>query len=60
MWRTLFAGQNITGETLTKAEALLKRLGSESPLRFRLAKELEDLRKLRAAPKAAAPKVVVK
>jgi len=46
-WRQLFQGRKVSAQTLTKAEALLKRLGGESPLRLRLAQELDELRKLR-------------
>lgn len=46
-WRSLFAGKDITSDTLTKGRALLDGLSGESPLHLRLAKELEDLRKLR-------------
>jgi len=45
-WRNLFQGQEVTSDSLAKAEALLDGLSGESPLHFRLAKELEDLRKL--------------
>ncbi len=45
-WRNLFQGQEVTNDSLAKAEALLDGLSGESPLHFRLAKELEDLRKL--------------
>ena len=45
-WRGLFKGQKVTSDILAKAEVLLEGLGSESPLRFRLAQELEDIRKL--------------
>lgn len=45
-WRNLFHGQEVTSESLAKAEALLDGLSGESPLHFRLAKELEELRKL--------------
>ena len=46
MWRKLFNDQEVTGETLAKAEALLDGLGPENPLRVRLARELEEIRKL--------------
>ena len=46
LWRKLFRGQEITSLTLGKAEALLDDLSPESPLRLRLATELEELRKL--------------
>ena len=46
-WRKLFQGQEITDETLIKAEELLDELTLASPLRVRLATELEEIRKLR-------------
>jgi hypothetical protein len=47
IWRKLFSGEELTREKLTKAETLLGGLGSENPLRLRLARELEELRALR-------------
>ena len=47
MWRELFRGRQVTGDTLTKADALIDRLGLESPLRLRLSRELEEIRKLK-------------
>jgi len=47
VWRKLFQGQEITDETLIKAEELLDELTLASPLRVRLATELEEIRKLR-------------
>ena len=46
-WRSLFTGKEITSDSLTKGRALLNKLSGESPLHLRLARELEDLRKLR-------------
>jgi hypothetical protein len=46
MWRTLFNGQSITEASLDKAEAILDSMNPESPLRMRLATELQELRKL--------------
>ncbi len=46
MWRNLFHEQEVSSATLAKAEALLDRLNLESPLRSRLATELEEIRKL--------------
>jgi hypothetical protein len=46
LWRKLFRGQKVTSLTLEKANALLDVLSSESPLRFRLTVELDELRKL--------------
>ena len=50
-WRNLFQGKEITRDSLAKAEALLDGLSGESPLQFRLAKELEELQKLRRKKK---------
>jgi hypothetical protein len=44
-WRNLFRGGETTPEKLAKAQALLDGLTSESPLQFRLANELAELRK---------------
>jgi hypothetical protein len=44
-WRNLFHGGKTTPETLTKAQALLDGLTTESPVQFRLANELAELRK---------------
>jgi hypothetical protein len=46
-WRTLFSTRDFDSETAAKAEALLKELRPESPLRHRLRAELEEIRKLR-------------
>ncbi len=46
LWRKLFLGQTITPSLLKEASMLLDRLSTESPLRIRLAKELDDIRKL--------------
>ncbi|HEV2972255.1 MAG TPA: hypothetical protein VGY55_19935 [Pirellulales bacterium] len=48
-WRTLFKGTAISDEDLSKAEALLKELRPESPLRHRLNCELEELRRIALA-----------
>ncbi len=45
VWRGLFHGNEITPETLVKAEELLDGLSGESPLHLRLANELDDLKK---------------
>jgi len=45
-WSELFRGQDITSLTLKKAEALLDELSPESPVRHRLAMELEEIRQL--------------
>ena len=42
-WRQLFDGQEITDASLAKAKALVDRLSPESPLRLRLAAELEEI-----------------
>ena len=47
MWRKLFHGREITGETLAQAEALLDGLSPESPLRLRLTTELKEIRTFR-------------
>jgi len=47
-WNRLFKDRNFTTETLDNAENLLDELRPESPLRHRLSKELEELRKLHA------------
>jgi hypothetical protein len=44
-WRALFHGQEVTAETLDRANALLEGLSGESPLHVRLAQELEELQK---------------
>ena len=45
-FRRLFRGKEVTTETLERAEALIDQLRSESPLRFRLNDELDELRDL--------------
>jgi hypothetical protein len=45
-WRNLFHGKEIAPDQLAKAQALLDELSGESPLHHRLAKELDDLKKL--------------
>jgi hypothetical protein len=44
-WRELFHNGKITSEILVQAEAFLEGLSGESPLRIRLAAELEELQK---------------
>jgi hypothetical protein len=44
-WARLFKGEK-SSETFSKAELLLDELRPESPLRHRLATELEELREL--------------
>jgi hypothetical protein len=43
-WRELFRGSETTPAILKSAEALLNRLSGESPIRFRLESELEELK----------------
>ena len=45
-WRRLFHGSTITDKTVGTAETLLKELPSESPLRVRLAAELDEICRL--------------
>jgi len=46
-WRTLLSAREFNADIADKAEALLKELRPESPLRHRLGRELAELRKLR-------------
>jgi len=46
MWRQLFQDHEINGTTMTQAEDLLDNLRLESPLRLRLATELDEIQKL--------------
>lgn len=46
LWQQLFRGQAITSQTLAKAASVVDELNPESPLRLRLATELEEIRKL--------------
>jgi hypothetical protein len=48
-WRNLFKGRELNDEVFGKAEALIEELRPESPLRHRLAGELEELRRLAIA-----------
>jgi hypothetical protein len=48
-WRNLFKGRELNDAAFEKAEALLEQLRPESPLRHRLAGELEELRRLAVA-----------
>jgi hypothetical protein len=45
-FRQLFKAGKRDAETFEKAEALLEELRAESPLRFRLSTELEELKQL--------------
>jgi hypothetical protein len=44
-WRELFRKNGTSPDILALAEALLNRYSGESPLRLRLASELEELKK---------------
>ena len=46
MWRKLFQDHEINDTAITQAEELLDNLRPESPLRHRLATELDELQKL--------------
>jgi hypothetical protein len=46
MWRKLFHGATINDRTVHTAKSLLKKLPPESPLRVRLASELDDICRL--------------
>lgn len=46
-WRALFRKGELNDEVFAKAEALLKELRPESPLRHRLGAELKELRALK-------------
>ena len=48
-FRLLIKGPEISEKILDKAEALLQDLRPESPLRHRLASEVDELRELRLA-----------
>ena len=45
-WQKLFKSVEVTDETFVKAEVLLDELRAESPLRHRLSKELDELRRM--------------
>jgi hypothetical protein len=52
-WRQLFtSGVEMTPQVLQRAEQLLAALRPESPLRYRLASELEELQRLHQVPSA--------
>lgn len=46
-FRKILTGNEITDESLEKAEVLIDQLRYESPLRHRLTEELDEIRKLR-------------
>jgi hypothetical protein len=48
-WRNLFKGRELSDEVFERAEELLDELRPESPLRHRLAGELEELRRMAVA-----------
>jgi hypothetical protein len=48
-WRQLLQNTELTEDRLQRAEALLDELRPESPLRLRLMRELEELRRLQHA-----------
>lgn len=62
LWQNLFRGKEITADTIKKAAKLLEELRPESPLRFRLETELEEIRTMQpGAPiKVAAKKTRAK
>jgi hypothetical protein len=43
-WRKLFDGKPITPASLAKAETMLDEMNPESPLRMRLATQLDEMR----------------
>ena len=45
-WRQLFKDHAMNGKTMKKAEGLLDELRPESPLRLRLATELQEIGKI--------------
>jgi hypothetical protein len=45
-FRNLFRSTEVSNDSIEKAEALIDQLRLESPLRHRLAEELEELRKI--------------
>ena len=50
-WRNLFGGAEIEDETLNEAQQLLDQLPPESPVRLRLANELDEIRGLKRRTK---------
>jgi hypothetical protein len=54
MWRELFHTPSVTSETVVQAKALLDELKPESPLRHRLAVELDEICDLRKARREGA------
>ena len=55
-WRDLFSGKATSPEILAKADSLLQGLSGESPLQFRLATELNELKHGPAQKKKRAPR----
>ena len=45
-WRKLFRGGEFNDDTFARAEILLEELRPESPLRHRLATELDEIREM--------------
>lgn len=45
-WRKLFGHDGVTDSAIERGAALVERLPSESPLRARYFRELDDLRKI--------------
>jgi hypothetical protein len=43
-WHKIFRGGQLTPEILASAEQLLNHISGESPIRFRLERELEELK----------------
>ena len=50
-WRHLFGKGEVTAQTLREAQRLIDQLRAESPLRSRLAMELDEIRQHWAAEK---------
>jgi hypothetical protein len=46
LWERLFSAGSVSPECMSRANELIDELRPESPLRFRLEKELVDIRKL--------------
>lgn len=47
-WRRLMQSGELSGDVVSRAEALLDNLQPESPLRHRLVTELEELQKMKS------------
>ena len=46
LWERLFREQAVSPESLQRADELIEQLRAESPLRFRLEKELKEIRQM--------------